>query len=127
MLLRQLPEQMQKHTSKRLVSYSQPAADAPIELAFEDGNSATCDVLVGADGIKSAVRATMLERLAARAEAEGRAEDAEGLRAAVRPRFSGMTSIRAMFPRAKLEGIAPEHAILKGAHRMVSATCFTLA
>lgn len=55
------------HFGKRLASYSR-AADGEVALVFNDGSTATCDVLVGADGIKSTVRAQMY---AASAEAAG--------------------------------------------------------
>lgn len=42
------------HLNKRLVSYHE--TDEEIELFFKDGERATCDLLVGADGINSVVR-----------------------------------------------------------------------
>lgn len=50
------------HFGKRLVSY-RTAHDAwtETELLFADGSVATCDVLIGCDGIKSVVRKQMLE------------------------------------------------------------------
>ena len=48
------------HLGKRLQSYTQDGPDGPIQLTFVDGTSATCDVLVGCDGIKSNIRKTLL-------------------------------------------------------------------
>ena len=63
--------------AKRLASYVEHASeDGPIMLKFQDGTEATCDVLVGCDGIKSAVRRTMYTRLAEEAEVGGHAEEA---------------------------------------------------
>lgn len=48
------------HTGKRLVSYTQPADNtAAITLRFQDGSAASCDVLLGADGLRSVVRRQM--------------------------------------------------------------------
>ncbi|KAJ4474467.1 hypothetical protein J3R30DRAFT_3509303 [Lentinula aciculospora] len=63
-LLQHLPPSCRIHHSKRLKSYSQGRHGGPIRLSFEDGTHATCDVLVGADGIKSAVRNCLLQEYA---------------------------------------------------------------
>ena len=53
------------YTSKRLTSYSQSSSrQHPVRLEFQDGSTAACDVLVGADGVKSAVRAVLVRELA---------------------------------------------------------------
>lgn len=91
---------------KRLVSYIDPEdVSLPIRLVFEDGKEATCDVLVGADGVKSAVRARMLNELAGRMDDEAQAEK---LRECIPPRFSGAMTFRAIIPREKLTEISPE-------------------
>ena len=43
---------------KRLVSYAEDTTKKTdrISLSFSDGTTASCDVLVGADGLKSVVR-----------------------------------------------------------------------
>ncbi|KAF7793834.1 hypothetical protein EIP86_004955 [Pleurotus ostreatoroseus] len=48
------------HFRKRLVRYSKLESGA-VELDFADGTSATCDVLLGCDGIRSAARRQMFE------------------------------------------------------------------
>jgi len=48
------------HLSHRLVSYDE--VDDEIHLAFQDGSTAVCDLLIGMDGIKSVVRKCFLEK-----------------------------------------------------------------
>lgn len=70
-LLENMPpsEMFTAHFNKRLVSYSQgrrsDGSDG-VTLFFEDGTMAEADMLAGADGIKSAVRASMFKSIAAR-------------------------------------------------------------
>ncbi|KAH9951522.1 FAD/NAD-P-binding domain-containing protein [Amylocystis lapponica] len=49
------------HFGKRLRAYSDEGHGSPIELRFTDGTTEVCDLLVGCDGIKSTIRAQMLE------------------------------------------------------------------
>ncbi|KAF7351058.1 FAD/NAD-P-binding domain-containing protein [Mycena sanguinolenta] len=112
--LAQLNERAKAFTSKRLVSYTEPAdPNDPIELLFQDGTTATCDILIGADGIKSAVRASMYNAAADEALKEGRADDAEKLRYHVKARFSGVEVYRAVISAEKLRSYAPDHHALK--------------
>ncbi|KZV87796.1 FAD/NAD(P)-binding domain-containing protein [Exidia glandulosa HHB12029] len=46
---------------KRLVSANTQVSGQSITLTFKDGTTATCDVLIGADGIRSPVRVAMLD------------------------------------------------------------------
>ncbi|RPD62092.1 FAD/NAD(P)-binding domain-containing protein [Lentinus tigrinus ALCF2SS1-7] len=83
------------HLRKRFVSYVQPANGmGPIEVRFQDGTTATCDILVGADGVRSAVRASMYSQLAQAAEAEGKQQEADDLKHHISPVFSGATIYR---------------------------------
>ncbi|KAI0637654.1 FAD/NAD-P-binding domain-containing protein [Trametes polyzona] len=88
------------HLRKRFVSFT-PSQDGtgPIELAFEDGSKVLCDVLVGADGIKSGVRAAMYARLADVAQAAGRHEEARSLRSRIPAVFSGNVAYRGLLAR----------------------------
>uniref|UniRef100_A0A8H8CP50 FAD-binding domain-containing protein n=1 Tax=Psilocybe cubensis TaxID=181762 RepID=A0A8H8CP50_PSICU len=52
------------HFGKRLISYSKDMNGPQTTLLFEDGTFATCDVLVGADGIKSTIRSQMFREAA---------------------------------------------------------------
>ncbi|KAI0086402.1 FAD/NAD(P)-binding domain-containing protein [Irpex rosettiformis] len=71
-LERHIPPNYRTHFSKRLVSYEDIPPN-PIVLHFKDGTTAKCDVLVGADGIKSAVRRNMFTALASNTQDESQA------------------------------------------------------
>lgn len=104
-------------TSKRLVSYEENLFDhnaqEPVTLTFSDGTKATCDLLVGADGVKSAVRGSMLEKIAQIAEAEGEVDKAGELRGLVTAKWSGAVVYRVLVPADQLRQISPEHTALK--------------
>ncbi|KAI0772514.1 FAD/NAD-P-binding domain-containing protein [Trametes elegans] len=88
------------HLGKRLLSYTDPAGpDGEIQLHFADGTSAVCDVLVGADGIKSRVRAALYTQLSDAAQAKGHKEEAEDLRSYITPVFSGLVVYRGVYKR----------------------------
>ncbi|KAF8894212.1 salicylate hydroxylase [Gymnopilus junonius] len=57
-LLEHISPSIQIHTSHRLTAYRE--SEDGVELIFKDGKAASCDVLIGADGINSAVRKTFL-------------------------------------------------------------------
>ncbi|TCD65213.1 hypothetical protein EIP91_002960 [Steccherinum ochraceum] len=93
------------HFSKKLVSY-EDLPSGPVRLGFSDGAAAVCDTLIGADGVKSAVRATMYNHLADTAESE---EEARKLRTHVDPVWAGMFMYRYLIPREDLEAVCPGH------------------
>ena len=68
-LKKHVPSSYCTHFSKRLVSY-QDAPTGPVVLHFNDGTTAKCDILIGADGVKSAVRGSMFTSLASTAKDE---------------------------------------------------------
>lgn len=110
-IFRHIPEHVGMHTNKRLVRYSDPKdTGLPVRLVFSDGSEATCDVLVGADGVKSSVRATMFNDLASTIDDTAQADK---LRQSISPRFSGAISYRAVVPKERLAHIPPEHIIWK--------------
>jgi salicylate hydroxylase len=78
-------------------------------LHFQDGSTATCDILIGADGLKSAVRKTIFQDAATLAESQHRNADAIELRDLSQLRFSGVFSYRTLIPAAKLSSISPQH------------------
>ena len=96
--------------SKRLVDYTQPrSSGGAISLRFQDETIATCDVLIGADGIHSYTRHKLLKDVAQRAESE---EEATKLLAQVDPVWSGTVAYRAVIPCAKLRVVNPNHRVL---------------
>ncbi|KAF8624148.1 hypothetical protein AX17_007211 [Amanita inopinata Kibby_2008] len=100
------------HCAKRLRTYVREPCRI-IKLLFEDGTAATCDVLIGADGIKSAVRRALLTEKAQ--IARGRNEDAavvDEILAAVEPVWAGQISYRTVIPAEKLKARAPGHRVL---------------
>ena len=110
-LLDHLGQFKKVQTAKRLVSYSQPevGTPGPITLQFKDGSTATCDVLVGADGIRSAVRSTMYSQLADAALAANDATKAEKLRTLIPPLFSGNIIYRTLVRKDALPEESAAH------------------
>ena len=100
------------HFSKRLATYSQAKGSAsPIQLIFTDGSTATADILIGCDGIKSTVRRTMLELASSRLEATGTIEDlalAARLRDAIEPIWSGLAVYRGIVSSEMVKATHPE-------------------
>ena len=90
------------HFSKRLASYSETSPTDPITLNFKDGTTATCDLVIGSDGIRSAVRRTMYNELASESEIRGDTEEAARLREMIEPVFSGQIAYRGLAPASAL-------------------------
>ena len=110
-LLNRLSSSCGTFPAKRLESYTQQPGDA-ITLCFQDGSTATCDILLGADGVKSAVRKTMLHEAASWAESQHRNADATELRNLIEPHFSGFSVYRALIPAERLSSISAQHRTL---------------
>lgn len=115
-LLKHLPAACKVNFSKHLESYAH-TADSQIELRFRDGDSSACDILVGADGIRSSVRRCMLAEQALEA---GRTymdqvpcPYADSLLSGVEPQRTGIVLYRAVFPAWKLRTKWPGHAAFK--------------
>lgn len=82
------------HLGKRVGSYADIDGDG-VTLNFADGTAATCDVLVGCDGIHSAVRRTMFTEA--------------GLYTVIDPVWSGNLVYRSLFPLSMLRDVHGEH------------------
>ena len=89
------------HTSKRLVSLTQDSVGGTVTLHFADGSSAYADACIGADGVRSAVRANMFS-------------DEER----VEPEWPGVIAYRTLVPKEVLDanGITADHDVRTLAH-----------
>lgn len=98
------------HLSKRLVSYKQSRntdSYEPIVLNFSDGSAATCDVLIGADGIYSVTRQELL-----RDHAKESLDQAADLLDKADAVWSGTVAYRGIVPVEKLAAVSPNHRAL---------------
>jgi salicylate hydroxylase len=121
-LLNRLSSRCRTYPSKRLESYTQRPG-GPIQLRFHDGSTAMCDILVGADGVKSVVRKTMFHEAALWAESQHRNADAAELRSLSEPRFSGVLSYRTLIPAARLSSISPQHRVFSSPMQVSLTMC----
>jgi salicylate hydroxylase len=121
-LLRHLPPATQTHCAKRLQSYTQHSSGSGVDLVFEDGTMATCDVLIGADGVKSVVRKGLLTELSeARAGPSSIGKDwkeKDDILGAVNPSWTGTFAYRALIPGDKLRAKDPKHRALTGQNQV---------
>ncbi|KAF5353975.1 hypothetical protein D9756_007015 [Leucocoprinus leucothites] len=95
------------YLSHRLVDYTyQPSsvlpAKKPVVLHFADKPSRTCDILVGADGIKSTVRQLFLTRL----------PNAPDYQKCLSPRWSATVAYRSLIEKEMLRRLSPNHRAL---------------
>ncbi|KIY46831.1 hypothetical protein FISHEDRAFT_46510, partial [Fistulina hepatica ATCC 64428] len=110
--------------SKRLSSYRH-CDSGIIQLRFADGTSAWCDVLVGADGFKSSVRANMLRREAAKCSDDP--EKAELLMSCIAPSWSGTNAYRGVVCADVLNARFPGHRCLKQGIQYIGKSGFIIA
>jgi salicylate hydroxylase len=121
-LLRSLPTRCSVHTSKRLATYIAPPLtdNSPITLHFTDGSTATTDILIGADGVKSRVRFQMYQDLA-----ETSRDAKPDFMRYQDPMWSGVIAYRSVFPTSDLLEMFPGHPVAK-TPTMVSSSVSTL-
>ena len=125
-LVNKLGKNCHTHYSKRVSSYSAPSSSSsPFTLQFADGSGAHCDVLIGADGVKSSIRRCMFEHLACGVDAEAQigdgppqphlidpSKEAATVGNSPHPVWSGTLAYRAMFPAGDLATKVPSHRVL---------------
>ncbi|KAK0187107.1 FAD/NAD(P)-binding domain-containing protein [Armillaria mellea] len=99
-LLKNLPPGVKCHLSHRLLSYSETKDG--IQLEFQNGRTALCNLLIAADGIKSIVRAKLMEKLYPEIDSK-----------IISPIFSGTLAYRGLFPVDELAKRWPGHRALK--------------
>jgi len=85
------------HLSHRLISYEE--TEKEIQIQFQDGKTASCDLLIGMDGIKSVVRKCFLIK--------------QGLvkSPSIHPFWTGSFAYRGLVPIDKLEAAFPGHRV----------------
>ena len=101
-LLEHISPSVQILTSHRLTSYRQ--TEDGVNLFFKNGKTATCDLLIGADGINSAVRKSFLAELKS-------LSDEEATRIA-RPVWTGTHVYRDLIDSETLRRDYPNHRAL---------------
>ncbi|TEB22418.1 salicylate 1-monooxygenase [Coprinellus micaceus] len=100
-MIEHLPANCKMFYSKRLSTYVN-LPDGRVYASFEDGTKVTCDLLVGADGIKSVVRESLLRQRADKHAAAGNYEAAYRSLVSNRPTWSGTMCYRALIPMEKV-------------------------
>ncbi|GLB39496.1 putative FAD binding domain containing protein [Lyophyllum shimeji] len=111
-LMDHLPARYRTSFSHRIQSYTRERS-GKISLEFQDGSTASCDILIGADGIKSAVRRSMLTHQATRAAASGRLVESEALLNSIEPTWTGIVAYRALIPTDRLKAYRDAHPDMK--------------
>ncbi|KAI0261374.1 hypothetical protein BC834DRAFT_1008528, partial [Gloeopeniophorella convolvens] len=101
------------HPSAKLVSYAAPPSPgAPLVLSFADGSTAHADVLVGADGVRSAVRAGMY------AETGRLVRERRVACEAATPKWTGTIACRSLVSIPKLAALRKDHPACTGNYFM---------
>ena len=95
---------MKPHLSHRLSTYTETKDG--IELEFTNGNKATCDILVGADGINSVVRRVFL------AKEKGIDPSSEEAAKISQPVWSGTMVYRSLVNSEVIRRVNPDHPAL---------------
>jgi salicylate hydroxylase len=105
-LLSHVSSFVQCHLNHRLVNYTE--SEEGIELEFKNGKTASCDILVGADGINSVVRKVLL---AGKRKLDSSSEEAS-MNAA--PVWTGTWAYRGLVDSEIVKREIPNHPALTG-------------
>ncbi|RXW18740.1 hypothetical protein EST38_g7103 [Candolleomyces aberdarensis] len=108
-LIDNLPARCKTHFNRRLMTYTQDTKQGTVELLFTDGTTETCNLLIGSDGIKSAVRKTMLMDKSKDAASHGRLKEAEEHLQLIEPTWTGIVAYRALIPTERLQAYKDAH------------------
>ncbi|KDR80360.1 hypothetical protein GALMADRAFT_92716 [Galerina marginata CBS 339.88] len=98
-LLNHISSNIQCRLNHRLTTYRQ--SKDGVEMEFKNGETATCDILIGADGINSAVRKAFL--------ADGKNLSEEEVAANAQPLWTGMVVYRDLVDSELIRKDAPNH------------------
>lgn len=98
-LLKHISSRVRVHLNRRLIEHYE-STDG-VQLRFKSGDSATCDLLIGADGVNSVVRKGLLAKVHNLSEAEA----AE----AARPLWSGTIVYRSLIDNDAIKREIPDH------------------
>jgi salicylate hydroxylase len=105
-----LPPNCSVHLRKRMTSYTTSSSESTlIKIHFADGTTATADVLIGADGVRSATRSTMFEALANQYQNGFDGISHERLLRCKDPVWTGTVAYRCVYPAEKLRKVDPGH------------------
>jgi salicylate hydroxylase len=96
------------HFAKRLHSYTEQGSGR-ITMYFMDNSTAVCDILIGADGIKSAVRRSLLIEKSKQAAKAGRLAEAEEFLHRINPIWTGVMAYQARVSTEKLRAYRDAH------------------
>jgi salicylate hydroxylase len=93
-------------------------------LTFEDGSTAVSDILVGADGIKSSVRASLLREKAKHAVGS---KEKDALLSSIDPYWTGQIAYRSVIPVERVKALAPNHRAITRQLQYLGKNGFILA
>ncbi|KAH7883015.1 hypothetical protein F5I97DRAFT_1938890 [Phlebopus sp. FC_14] len=108
-LERHIPTSCTFHFHKRLTTYTADESflsGPSIIMQFADGTTASTDVLIGADGVRSAVREAMFNDIA---KLRPDVVDVGRLKEYIDPTWTGVLVYRSVIPAEKLSKIHPNH------------------
>lgn len=108
-LVDKLPKAYGVHFNRRLLKFTQESDDGQIALHFSDGSTAQADILIGADGVKSATRQSLYQNLSAEAVKRGDTAEAQRLQFFIHARWTGTYIYRGIVEADKLLKLSPGH------------------